>query len=618
VPQYPSASQKMKQYKLLSVKTKKEVKEKDSVTTDPKTGSPLEVTYDYEKLRQRFNSYIFEYTPISHIKYSELYPIHDLNNVISLQEGGTPLARSDRLEKDLKLGSLYFKDESLNPSGSFKDRGSMVEITKAIELGAKAITLASAGNMAASVAAYAAKAGLPCYIFVPNGTPKGKLAQSLSFGAKVIQVQGAYDDAAELAVKVSKKYGFFLAGDYCFRSEGQKSIGYEIIEQLRWRVPDYVIVPVGVGTNISGIWKGFWEYKEMGLIDKLPKMIAVQSEGASSFVKGFNLGLKDFVPMKPNTICGGIAVANSLDGIKVKKLLKASGGLATCVSDEETLESQQELAQKESLFVEPSSATAIAALKQLVKTIKVKKDSSFVVVLTGHGLKDAENALRLVAEPPVIEPQLADVDRLLQSKVLDIRAAGVRQREKVYFDNGVTKKRVQQILSRDFHGQVKNKEYINEIYDKVKEFRSKDKKVTKADMQYVVEDVLNNFVPEKDRVLNIVDFNINVNKDRQAEAMVIYKIKNKEEHSKAVGVGPVDAAINALSKGLQDDGLKFKLTDYRVEINTKGTDAVVSVDMKLMSGKQEVPGNGTSPDIIQASIEAFENAYNGLKIVHNA
>lgn len=404
----------MPNYRIISYKTKKEVNEKDSVTTDD-LGGPLEVVYDYKRLKTRLNSYVFETTPISSLKYLDLYPINDLNNVVSLDEGGTPLYKSSNLYKDLKIKNLYFKYEGANPTGSFKDRGTVIEVAKAIELGAKAITLASTGNMAASVAAYAKKANIPCYVFVPEGTPTSKLAQSLAFGANVIQVRGAYVDAAKLAEKVAKKYKFYLAGDYCFRQEGQKSIAYEIVEQLRWHVPDYVVVPVGVGTNISAIYKGFKEYKELGLIDKLPKIIAVQAEGASPIIKTFNLNLKEFyIESKVNTLSGAIAVGNPLDGVKVIDLLKESKGFAVAVNDNETLEAQLELSNKESIFVEPSSATVIAALKSLVAENKIPKNSTVVCVLTGNGLKDPERAVKLLAAPPTIDLTIEAFDHFME------------------------------------------------------------------------------------------------------------------------------------------------------------------------------------------------------------
>lgn len=200
------------------------------------------------------------------------------------------------MAKDLGVKRLYIKNEGMNPTGVFKDRGTLVEITKAKEQGAKAICVASTGNMAGSVAAYASIANLPCYVAVPEGTPIGKMAQSLSYGARVLQIRGTYNDAASIAEQMSRRYGYYLAGDYAFRIEGQKSQAFEIVEQLDWQAPAVVIVPMGCGTNIAALWKGFKEFYELGLISSLPRMIGVQPIGCSPIVAAFNQGSDDIIP----------------------------------------------------------------------------------------------------------------------------------------------------------------------------------------------------------------------------------------------------------------------------------------------------------------------------------
>ncbi|MGD9129520.1 MAG: threonine synthase [Candidatus Woesebacteria bacterium] len=603
----------MKDYQLISVKTKKVVKETDSVTTDPKTGSPLEVAYDYSKIKKLFNSYIYKNAPISASKYLDLYPIHDYNNIVSLQEGATPLYESQKLRQEFGLSKLYFKYEGANPTGSFKDRGSMVEVTKAIELGAKGVTLASTGNMAASVAAYTAKAGIDCYIFVPEGTPAGKLAQALSCGAKVIQVRADYSTAAKLAEKVAKKYGFYLAGDYCFRQEGQKSIAYEIIEQRLFKVPDYILVPVGVGTNMAAIWKGFKEYYKLGLIDELPQMIAVQAEGASPIIKSFNLNLRKYAVVdKVETVSSAIAVGNPLDAVKVMKLLKESKGFAVAVSDEDTLEYQHQLAKQESIFVEPSSATTLAALAKLKKLKKLKKDASYICVLTGAGLKDPAAALKILAEPPTIEPDLKEVDKILSSNILDVRSYGAKKREEIVFKKLPTSSQLKKFTKEKFDLSL-SKDYFEEVYRQVKNFFKKGKKINRADLQYIIENTIQTYIPDEKKVLKVLDFEITTKYAQPPLAKMTVEVKKKKIQTKAKGVGPVDAAINALLKACQENGKKkVKLTDYKVEINTTGTDAAVDVEMKLEDSNNQVVGQGTSPDIIQASIAAFVSGYNML------
>ncbi|MBD3329605.1 threonine synthase [Candidatus Dojkabacteria bacterium] len=602
-------------YKLISAKTGKPVDEKNSVTTDPATGSPLKVVYDYEDIKKRLNPYMIETTPISTRKYLDLFPINDYGNVVSLKEGNTPLYESARMAKDLGLNELYFKYEGANPTGSFKDRGSLVEVTKAIEMGAKKIILASTGNMAASVSAFSAKAGLECYIFIPEGTPPGKLAQSLSFGAKVIQIHGDYNTAATLAEKVAEKYGFFLAGDYAFRHEGQKTQGYEIIEQLLFKVPDYVLVPTGNGINISAIWTGFVEYKQLGFIDQLPKMIAVQATNVAPIAKRYNQKLKEFEVVKnPKTVASAIAVGDPLYGEMVLDLLRDSDGIAVTVSDEETLEAQHELAVKESIFTEPGGATVVAALKKLKESGKIPENSSYVCLLSGNGLKDPISPLKILADPPTIYPNLLEVDKILSSEILNVRSYGAKQREEVIFTKAPVNGELKKVLKKNFDYEA-DEEYIEEIRAQVAKFIAKGKRVNRADLQYIIENTVQTLIPESDKVLKLLDFEIKTEYGQSPQAWVKVSVKDEEIEAESLGTGPVDAAINALLKACKNGSTKeVELTDYNVAINTKGTDAAVDVNMTLECKKhgEKVVGKGTSPDIIQASIDAFLAGYNAL------
>src|SRR3989338_2308886 len=257
----------------------------------------------------------------------------DLGKIVTLNEGGTPLHYCRNLSKTYKIKNLYIKNEGANPTGVFKDRGTLVEITKALEMGAKAVCFASTGNMAASVSAYCTLAKIPCYVLVPEGTPIGKLAQTLSYGARIIQVRGTYSECAKLAETMSERYGFYLAGDYAFRLEGQKSQAYEIAEQLGWKAPDYLVCPVGVGTNLSAIWKGFTELKHLELIENLPKLIAVQPENCDVVCRAFHSKSKKLISIdKPNTVCSAVAVSMPFDGPKVLKALNESKGTSVSVS----------------------------------------------------------------------------------------------------------------------------------------------------------------------------------------------------------------------------------------------------------------------------------------------
>ncbi len=382
-------------------------------------GGPLEIVYDYDHLKEHINTYTLRTTPPKVIKYLDLFPFEHRHNLVSLGEGGTPLHHLKHLGKDLNLPYLYLKNEGLNPTGAFKDRGSFVELNKAKELGFQSVCVASTGNMAASVAAYAAQLNLTCYVFVPEGTPRGKLAQALSYGAQVLQVRGTYNDAFDLTTQVSQKYGFYLAGDYAFRGEGQKTLSYEVCEQLWFGDIDWVLVPVGMGTNIAYIWKGFVEYHLLGLIKKLPRMVAVQASGAAPLVTAFTTKKKLVTVAKPQTIASAIAVGNPIDGPKVLKALHDSNGTAIAASDDAILAAQQELARTEALYVEPSAAAPIAALHELIKQRVIKSTETIICVATGAGLKDPATTLKVLAEPPTIEPVLSEVSRILKSGILE-------------------------------------------------------------------------------------------------------------------------------------------------------------------------------------------------------
>ncbi|MEK6950061.1 MAG: threonine synthase, partial [Nanoarchaeota archaeon] len=441
-------------YELRCVKCNEKEDEKIEYTNCRKCGAPLEVFLDYELLTERLNMPMIKSAPPSAAKYIDFYPIRDKRNIVSLREGGTPLYKCKNLGKKLGLNDLYVKNEGANPTGAFKDRGTMVEITKAIELGKKAVVVASSGNMAASVSAYCANANLPAYILVPQGTPIGKLAQTLSYGARVIQVRSSYDEAAKITRKISEKHNFYLAGDYAYRREGQKSQAYEIVEQLNWEVPDKVIVPVGCGTNSSAIWKGFKEYKQLGLIDKLPQIIGVQAKGADAVVQSFNKKLKEVEPIKnPSTVCSAISVGDPLDGLLILKALRESKGTAVSVDDNSALEAEKLLAKTQSTFVEPAAATTLAALQQMVQEGKANKDEKIVLVLTGTGLKDPIAALKVLYSPPVVEPSFEEVEKYLNYGFYDV-AASASNGQKVVISEMLSISELAKILKQEFHTEL--------------------------------------------------------------------------------------------------------------------------------------------------------------------
>ncbi len=365
--------------------------------------SPWEILIDMAKAKAELNLTEFKSIPPALAKYLPLMPIKPTSEFVSLGEVATPLLKSKVLGKQLNL-DLYFKLEGKNPTGSFKDRGSAVDISIAKEFSAPAIILASTGNMAASCACYAAVAKIPCFVLVPEDVSMAKLAQLIAFGGLIVKIKGNYNDAAKLAEIIAKEMGFYLAGDYAFRVEGQKTAAFELIDQLSFQTPDAVVVPIGCGTNIAAYAKGFSEYQQLGIIDKIPQLIGVQAQGSNAVVQSYLQHQTEIYPLKTvNTIASAIAVPNPIDGIKALNAIYTSQGTAIAVDDQEILQAQHLLASQEGLFVEPASATTIAALKKLTGSEKLR-NKKVICILTGDGLKDTEIILKTAVSPNTIYP----------------------------------------------------------------------------------------------------------------------------------------------------------------------------------------------------------------------
>jgi threonine synthase len=340
-------------------------------------------------------------------KYRKAFPFPADANAICLFEGGTPLVWVRRMGTKLGLSKLYVKNEGQNPTGSFKDRGMTVAVTRAVGTGARLLVCASTGNTAASMAAYAARAGVTALVTVPAGkVAAGKMAQVYAYGAKIIRVEGDFDAALAMTLKVATdiKELSVMNSVNPYRIEGQKSNAYEIYEQLGFRVPDYVVLPVGNAGNISAIWKGFKELKEWGIADSLPHMIGVQAAGAQPIVEAFERGRDSVVPVEPKTIASAIRIGNPASWKKALVALRDSNGMALAVTDEETIAARMELASNEGIFVEPASAVPLAALKKLMG--RIDKDATVVCICTGNGLKDQESVdVKLDSTPLVASPE---------------------------------------------------------------------------------------------------------------------------------------------------------------------------------------------------------------------
>jgi len=337
-------------------------------------------------------------------RYRQFLPVSAQTPVVTLLEGNTPLIPSRfvarRLGREIQL---YFKYEGLNPTGSFKDRGMTLAVSKVKEAGATAVICASTGNTSASAAAYAARAGLKCMVLLPQGAiATGKLAQALIHGAKVLAVQGSFDEALEVVRQITSEYPITLVNSINpFRLEGQKTAAFEVCDVLGTQ-PDYHAIPVGNAGNITAYWKGYSEYYKEGKINGMPRMLGFQAAGAAPMVLGR-------IVQKPETIATAIRIGNpaSWEGAVAAK--EASGGRIDSVTDREILEAYRILAQQEGIFAEPASAASVAGVLKLAKKKFFKPNSRVVCVLTGHGLKDPERAVHLVRPPKSVPPKLGPV-----------------------------------------------------------------------------------------------------------------------------------------------------------------------------------------------------------------
>ncbi|ODS42587.1 MAG: threonine synthase [Candidatus Altiarchaeales archaeon IMC4] len=373
-------------------------------------GGLLEVVYELgslgfslEKARKR---------PIGVWRYIELLPVE---KNVSLKEGGTPFYRCNRLGKTLGIKKLYVKNEGANPTGSFKDRGMTVGVSKAVEFGAKSVACASTGNTSASMAAYAGRAGINAVVMIPGGKiAYGKLAQALIYGAKVIAIEGNFDEALKMVMKASDKYGLYLLNSINpYRLEGQKTLGFEIADELG--VPDRVILPVGNAGNISAIWKGFREFRELAVTDRMPKMCGIQAEGSKPVVDMFKENKEVLRPEKhPETVATAIRIGNPVSWQKAIRAIRDSGGLAESVTDDEILAAQKLLARQEGIFVEPASASSIAGLIKLAENGGIDRDEEIVCITTGHGLKDPDTAINSCKGELINIKDFAEIENLIK------------------------------------------------------------------------------------------------------------------------------------------------------------------------------------------------------------
>jgi threonine synthase len=397
----------MKEYKAECIKCGARFSKEDIVYTCRKCGGLLDIKYDYSEINVER---VVEAKGEGVWKYRVLLPFDEDTKPITINEGNTPLYRCDRLAKSIGITDLWVKHEGLNPSGSFKDRGMTVGVTKAMELGVKGVACASTGNTSASLAIFAAKAGIPCYVLLPKGkVALGKVAQAMMHGAKIFSIRGNFDDALRIVRVICEEEKLYLLNSVNpYRLEGQKTIAFEVVEKLEWEVPDRVILPVGNAGNISAIFKGFLELRTLGITSSIPKMTGIQAEGAKPVVNAFKEGKAEIIPEdNPETIASAIRIGNPVNAAKALFAIRDSGGVAESVTDEEITEAQLKLARLEGIGVEPASAASIAGLKKLVALEEIDRDERIVCITTGHLLKDPERVIRICEAPKEVE---ADVD----------------------------------------------------------------------------------------------------------------------------------------------------------------------------------------------------------------
>lgn len=382
-----------------------EYDDNEIIYTCEKCDSVLELVPDFD-----VDKSIFEGRKDNLWKYKECIPVDD-RKIVSLDEGGTPFCKCDKLGGELGI-DLYVKVEGSNPTGSFKDRGMTVGMTKAMELAADTVGCASTGNTSASLAAYAARGGLRCVVFLPAGkVALGKLAQAMFHGAEVFSINGNFDEALEAMTKLAlEKHLYLLNSINPYRLEGQKTIGYEIVQELGWQSPDRIILPVGNAGNISAIWKGISEFYDAGFIKDTPMMTGIQAEGACPITNAFRKHSMDMVPVEnPETVATAIRIGAPVSSIKALNAIYDSNGYSETVSDDEILSAQKLLARTEGIGVEPASAASIAGLRKLCNEGVIDKGERVVCVVTGHMLKDPNTAIKACVEPIEVD---ADINKL--------------------------------------------------------------------------------------------------------------------------------------------------------------------------------------------------------------
>lgn len=376
----------------------------------------LDVVLDYPAIKKQMTHAYFKNSKnYSLWRYLPAIPLENEAGIQPLQVGWTPLYQTDKFQKETGLGSLLIKDDARNPTASLKDRASAVGVAKAVELGRGIICAASTGNAASSLSGFAASAGIPTYIFVPKTAPEAKVTQLLIYGSNVFLVDGTYDEAVELCFRAADEYGWYNRSCAInpYLVEGKKTVAYEIAEQMNWEVPDVVVVAVGDGCSIGGVWKGFLECYKLGLTHRVPKIVGVQAAKSNPVTRAFNKKTYDFDYEKPETIADSISVGIPRNGIKALNAVNESGGWMVDVTDEEILDAMKLLAQRTGVFGEPAGVTGFAGILKMHALNQLKGDESVACIVSGSGLKDIKSAALAAGRAYTIEPSMEEIKRII-------------------------------------------------------------------------------------------------------------------------------------------------------------------------------------------------------------
>ena len=378
---------------------------------------PLDVIYDTSNVRKDI---FVSRQDKTYWRYFELLPIADKGNIVNLNAGFTPLQHANRLGKELGgLKNLYIKNDSVNPTFSFKDRPAGVAVSRAKEIKLKAVGCASTGNLASATAAHAAKAELPCYIFAPSDIEHVKISQALSYGAEFVTVDGTYDDANRVASVIgdSKGIGIVNINMRPYYVEGSKTLAFEVAEQMNWQVPDHLIIPVGSGAMLNAICKGFEELERLGFINNVAnlKITAAQPHGCAPVVSAFKRKSNDVIPVeRPETIAKSLAIGDPGDGLYVLKRLRQYNGIAEEATDEEIIDGILRLAKTEGIFTEPAGGVSVAVLRKLIEDGEIDNDETVVCYITGNGLKSTEAIIDVLPKLKAVKPDVQLVSAMIR------------------------------------------------------------------------------------------------------------------------------------------------------------------------------------------------------------